>query len=678
MPTARALLRTSHPLPSLAITAMIMALVVQAAPHGVGPLAAAPCVLAGELSIGWSNDWCDAARDAAAGRRDKPLVNGAIGKRTVGIAALAGLALSLALGFAVNPATGLVNTVMMAAGWGYNAGLKATPLSAVAYATGFGLIPAFAAAAATGSAAATWQTTAAAVLLGLGGHFANVLADLDEDHATGVQGRADARDAVRDPDRAVPRAGPVAHRFGVHRRGRDVLGAVAGLRRRRRARRGRLPGRRPHAVPGGPGNRGGRCRIIRTRRGTPHLTGGRRAPPPKSGIAPHREAGPGYRGSMGMSRIAAVATALPPHRHRQAELADAHAGLLGMPASRRKLLDRLYANAGVDTRHTALPLADYERLDHLGTVNDHYVRHAAALGEEAVRRALARAGTAPAEVDMFVVTSVTGVAVPSLDAVLMPRLGLRSDVKRVPVFGLGCVAGAAGLARIHDYLLAWPAQTAVLLSVELCSLSVPLTAPTAGDLVVSALFGDGAGAAVVRGEQAAARSESRSALGIRAGRRGPRRRGPLDRRHPQRDPPRHPRRPGLAARALRLPHRPDDRAGRRGPRRPRADGQGLPRRPRPGRSRTSPPGSATPAARRSSTRSGTPGPGREAVLDRPALAERGRQHVLGVGAARAGEDDDRPAPPGTPGLLIGAGARRQRPSSCCCAGRRTRCRHLST
>ena len=205
-----------------------------------------------------------------------------------------------------------------------------------------------------------------------------------------------------------------------------------------------------------------------------------------------------------MSRIAAVATALPPHRHRQDELADAHAGLLGLPPSRRRLLDRLYSHAGVQTRHTALPLADYRLLGDLGTVNDQYVRHAATLGEEAVRRALARAGTAAADVDMFVVTSVTGVAVPSLDAVLMPRLGLRPNVKRVPVFGLGCVAGAAGLARVHDYLLAWPEQTAVLLSVELCSLSVPLTEATPGDLVVSALFGDGAGAAVVRGDQVVA------------------------------------------------------------------------------------------------------------------------------------------------------------------------------
>lgn len=188
MPSARALLTTSHPVPSVAITAMIMALVVQAAPHGVGPLAAAPCVLAGEFSIGWSNDYCDADRDAAAGRTDKPLVNGAISRRTVLTAACVSLAVSLVLGFVVNPATGVVNLVMMAAGWGYNAGLKATPWSALAYAVGFGLIPNFAAAAATGSAAAAWPTTVAAVLLGLGGHFANVLADLDEDHATGVQG----------------------------------------------------------------------------------------------------------------------------------------------------------------------------------------------------------------------------------------------------------------------------------------------------------------------------------------------------------------------------------------------------------------------------------------------------------------------------------------------------------
>ena len=105
--------------------------------------------------------------------------------------------------------------------------------------------------------------------------------------------------------------------------------------------------------------------------------------------------------------------------------------------------------------------------------------------------------------DLLIVTSVTGVAVPSLDVRLIPRLGLRPDIKRLPVFGLGCVAGAAGLARLHDYLLAWPGHVAALLSVELCSLTVPRTKVTTADLVASALFGDGAAAVVAAGEQAA-------------------------------------------------------------------------------------------------------------------------------------------------------------------------------
>ena len=106
--------------------------------------------------------------------------------------------------------------------------------------------------------------------------------------------------------------------------------------------------------------------------------------------------------------------------------------------------------------------------------------------------------------DLLIVTSVTGVAVPSLDVRLIPRLGLRPDIKRLPIFGLGCVAGAAGLARLHDYLLAWPRHTAALLAVELCSLTVPRTKVTTADLVASALFGDGAAAVVAGGQRAGA------------------------------------------------------------------------------------------------------------------------------------------------------------------------------
>jgi alkylresorcinol/alkylpyrone synthase len=205
-----------------------------------------------------------------------------------------------------------------------------------------------------------------------------------------------------------------------------------------------------------------------------------------------------------MSQIGAVRCALPAYRHRQAELTQTVARLSEVEPARRPLLERLHANAGVDTRATVLPLADYAGLSGIGPTNDQYIDHATALGERAVSAALRAAGVAPGEVDMLIVTSVTGVAVPSVDARLIPRLGLRPDVKRIPIFGLGCVAGAAGLARLHDYLLGWPGHTAVLLAVEVCSLTVPVASSATPDLVVSGLFGDGAVAVVARGARAAA------------------------------------------------------------------------------------------------------------------------------------------------------------------------------
>jgi alkylresorcinol/alkylpyrone synthase len=231
-----------------------------------------------------------------------------------------------------------------------------------------------------------------------------------------------------------------------------------------------------------------------------------------------------------MTQIMAVRSAFPAHRHPQAELSRAVASLAGMDTvadgaattgrigrpggsgqagsnKQRALLERLHANAGVDTRHTVFPLADYGTLG--AAVNDRYIEEATALGELALGAALAESGLAPGDLDLLIVTSVTGVAVPSLDALLMPRLGLRADLKRLPVFGLGCVAGAAGLARLHDYLLGWPRHAAALLAVELCSLSLPRSSVTTADLVASALFGDGAVALVATGTRARARARER-------------------------------------------------------------------------------------------------------------------------------------------------------------------------
>lgn len=200
----------------------------------------------------------------------------------------------------------------------------------------------------------------------------------------------------------------------------------------------------------------------------------------------------------------AVRSAFPAHRYPQHELARAYAGIAGgLRPAQRVLLERLYANAEIATRHTVLPVEEYGDLSapDAAFANDRYIEEATALGERALRSALASAGLEPAAVDLLIVTSVTGVAVPSLDARLIPRLGLRPDIKRLPVFGLGCVAGAAGLARLHDYLLAWPGHVAALLSVELCSLTVPRTKVTTADLVASALFGDGAAAVVATGDE---------------------------------------------------------------------------------------------------------------------------------------------------------------------------------
>jgi alkylresorcinol/alkylpyrone synthase len=204
-------------------------------------------------------------------------------------------------------------------------------------------------------------------------------------------------------------------------------------------------------------------------------------------------------------RVAAVGSAFPPHFYDQETLIEAFRRHWQQRHHNLERLERLHRNVLVGGRHLALTIEEYERLETWGQANDAWIRVALDVGERAVQEALDRAGLDAGDVDAFFFVTVTGVATPSIDARLMNRLGLPPRVKRNPIFGLGCVAGAAGVARASDYVRAYPDQVAVLLSVELCSLTLQRKDLSIPNLIASGLFGDGAAAAVVTGNGRASR-----------------------------------------------------------------------------------------------------------------------------------------------------------------------------
>jgi alkylresorcinol/alkylpyrone synthase len=200
-------------------------------------------------------------------------------------------------------------------------------------------------------------------------------------------------------------------------------------------------------------------------------------------------------------KIASAASAFPKYYYPQSVLLEKLRDFWGDSLRNPQMLARLHRNVTVEGRHLAMPPEKYLELDTWGKANDIWIEVAQELGEQALCRALHHARIDASELGALFFTSVTGISSPSIDALLINRMGLPRNIRRLPIFGLGCVAGAAGISRAADYVRAYPSQAAALVSVELCSLTIQKEDLSVANLISSGLFADGSAAVIVTGDQ---------------------------------------------------------------------------------------------------------------------------------------------------------------------------------
>ena len=201
-------------------------------------------------------------------------------------------------------------------------------------------------------------------------------------------------------------------------------------------------------------------------------------------------------------RIVGAASAFPKYHYDQKALCEAFLAYWGDRLPEPRKFELLHSNVGVNGRYLSLPIEEYAAL-RFSEANDVWIRTAIELGEKAIPAAIAQAGIDKSEISAFFFVSVTGIASPSIDARLINKLRLSTNMRRVPIFGLGCVAGAAGISLAADYVRAYPNKYALLLSVELCTLTIQHDDLSMANLISTGLFGDGAAAVIVAGDEAA-------------------------------------------------------------------------------------------------------------------------------------------------------------------------------
>ena len=202
-----------------------------------------------------------------------------------------------------------------------------------------------------------------------------------------------------------------------------------------------------------------------------------------------------------MPKIITVAPVVPPYKLTQTQIREfiaTHFSASGLPVER---LLEVFANSGIEERYFTVPIDWYRHDRAFLEKNAEYIRASSELGERASRQCLGLAGCNPEEIDYLVFVSTTGMATPSIDARLINLLNLRSSIHRTPIWGLGCAGGAAGLAHAYHYLLGHPKARVLLVAVELCGLTFQQNDFTKSNFVATALFGDGAAAVLLGGDE---------------------------------------------------------------------------------------------------------------------------------------------------------------------------------
>lgn len=198
-----------------------------------------------------------------------------------------------------------------------------------------------------------------------------------------------------------------------------------------------------------------------------------------------------------MAGLLSLATAVPPYQMRTLDvIREATAIFAGRHADFERLMP-VFGNSGIERRHSVMPYEWFREKQGWPERTAAFIAGASGLFSEVARPALDRAGLAPEDIDTIVMVSSTGVATPSIEARMLSELGFRPDVRRVPVFGLGCAGGATGLALASRLAAASPGSKVLLVVIELCTLAFRPDEMSKSNIIATALFGDGAAAAVL-------------------------------------------------------------------------------------------------------------------------------------------------------------------------------------